>query len=161
MPSGGTDLRSVAPTCVRLARAPNRQRRKSGPNFAQLSLACLWGVRTCLAAGATSGGLRQTVNGLSRDCHSDESPAVAALRRQTLEVCLGSGCLANAVKSCDHHEMVVTPYGIYLRGRREKHSSVRKRTSACEVWGRDGFLDQQDTSVVDEVSCRPERAQPL
>jgi hypothetical protein len=41
---------------------------------------------------------------------------VAALRRQTPDVRVGSGCVQNEVKSCDHHEMVVTPYGIYPGG---------------------------------------------
>ena len=38
---------------------------------------------------------------------------VAALRRHTPDVRVGSGCVAKEVKTCDHHEMVATSYGIY------------------------------------------------
>ena len=40
---------------------------------------------------------------------------MAALRRHTPDVRVGSGCVQKEVKSCDHHEMVATPYGIYPR----------------------------------------------
>ena len=46
---------------------------------------------------------------------------MAALRRQTLDVRVGSGCLQKEVKSCDHHEMVATPNGIYPR---REHGSM-------------------------------------
>ncbi len=55
---------------------------------------------------------------------------MAALRRQTPNVRVGSGCVQNEVKSCDHHLMVVTPYGIYPR---REHGSIGNDAVVCLV----------------------------
>ena len=65
---------------------------------------------------------------------------MAALRRQTLDVRVGSGCLQKEVKSCDHHEMVATPYGIYP-GR--EHDSIRKDAIADLVDVESKDLDER------------------
>lgn len=55
---------------------------------------------------------------------------MAALRRHTPDVRVGSGGVPKEVKSCDHHEMVVTPYGIYPR---REHGSMTDDAKACLV----------------------------
>jgi hypothetical protein len=115
------------------------QRRKSGPNLARLSWTCLLGAQhlhvrmrrreTCVKQSAARA---ETVTAMRVLLWSRS-------RRQTLEVCVGSGCLQNAVRSRDHHEMVVTPYGIYPAWTPGKNDAMRNRAfaAACLCWKRD------------------------
>ena len=107
------------------------QRRKSGPNLVRLSWTCL--------LGAPHLHLRMRRRETCVKQSAARAEAVTAMRvllwsrsrRQTLEVCVGFGCLQNAVISRDHHEMVVTPYGIYPAWTRGKK---RFREEPC-LWG--------------------------
>ena len=56
---------------------------------------------------------------------------MAALRRQTPDVRLGFRCLHKEVKLCDHHEMVVTPYGIYPWWEHGSVWNVGRTVSVC------------------------------
>ena len=115
------------------------QRRKSGPNLARLSWTCL--------LGAPHLHLRMRRRETCVKQSAARAEAVTAMRvllwsrsrRQTPEVCVGSGCLQNAVRSRDHHEMVVTPYGIYPAWTPGKNDAMRNRAcgAACVCWRRD------------------------
>ena len=64
---------------------------------------------------------------------------MAALRRHTPDVRVGSGCVAKEVKTCDHHEMVVTPNGIYPR---REHGSMKDDANGEQVAVETNDLDQ-------------------
>ena len=64
---------------------------------------------------------------------------MAALRRQTPDVRLGFRCLHIEVKTCDHHEMVATPYGIYPR---REHGSMTDDAKGEQVAVETNDLDQ-------------------
>ena len=64
---------------------------------------------------------------------------MAALRRHTPDVCVGSGCVEKEVKSCVHHEMVATSYGIYPR---REHGSMTDDAKGEQVAVETNDLDQ-------------------
>jgi hypothetical protein len=75
---------------------------------------------------------------------------VAALRRHTPDVRFGSGCVRNEVKSCDHHEMVVTPYGIYPGG---EHDSIGNDAIASQVGGKWNDLGKRMMCVPSKLAA--------
>ena len=64
---------------------------------------------------------------------------MAALRRHTPDVRVGSGCVHKEVKSRVHHEMVDTSYGIYPR---REHGSMTEYAMACLVEVETNDLEQ-------------------
>ena len=75
---------------------------------------------------------------------------MAALRRQTPDVRVGSGCVQKEVKSCDHHEMVVTPYGIYPR---REHGSVGNDAISRLVGGKSTDLGKYMVCVPPKLTA--------
>ena len=79
---------------------------------------------------------------------------MAALRRQTPDVRVGSGCVQKEVTSCDHHEMVVTPDGIYPR---REHGSIGNDAIACRVCGKSNDLGKYMICVPPKLAANHAR----